>query len=82
MRAKTLNIDGNKRECVLVCGGPSFKVYSSPGINGWIIVIKGKRPAVTNDERVSRYVTLRYQPLNQQEDIKRRFNEEIVKGIV
>lgn len=74
MRTKT--IDG--QDCILVCGGPGFKIYSVPNSDSWLI-FKGSiklKLAPTHDiyKLVSQYVNLRYQPRDRQADIKAQFD--------
>jgi hypothetical protein len=72
---RTKQIDGS--ECVLMCGGPNFKIYSSD--KGWIIFKGKKQKLITPEDKeykfVRRYVTLKYEPLGQVEFVKNTFNE-------
>lgn len=71
---RTKQIDG--QDCILVCGGPGFKVYST-GDNWLIVKYKTKVPIPPNHDcykLVSQYVNLRYQPRDRQADIKAQFD--------
>lgn len=76
-RTKLLNIAGKKIESTLVAGGPGFKIYHAPGVDGWVLN-HGKNISVIPDKSaqaalVGRYVNLPYQPANQKDAIKIEF---------
>jgi hypothetical protein len=86
MRTTLLKIGNEKKEAILVAGGAGFKIYSSSGVQGWIIVL-GRRVFVIEENSsdfatVSRYINLKYQPLNQQEAIKAKFGNFIKQEII
>jgi hypothetical protein len=77
MRTTEIKIGGEKREALLVAGGPGFKIYSTSGLDGWVLVIARKSFVIPEADAqfkiVARYVNLKYQPVNQQADIKDQF---------
>jgi hypothetical protein len=74
MRTKNLKIEGKEVEAILIAGGPGFKIYSVSGISGWVIA-KGNRNIVSSDPIVSKYVNLRYQPIQDQDSVKAEFTK-------
>lgn len=84
MRTKSLAINGKEFEAVLVAGGNGFKIYSSAEVSGWVLAL-GKRNVVIDEsspefKSVSKYVNLKYQPLNDRDQIKQEFEELIAKS--
>ena len=79
MRTTELKIGKDKKESVLVAGGKGFKVYSTSGFNGWILVIDRKVHIIEEDgpdiKTVAKYVNLRYQPISEQNLIIENFND-------
>ena len=78
MRTTQLKIGKEKREAVLVAGGPGFKIYTANGIEGWVVVsgrqvhlIEASRPEF---DAIGRYVNLRYQAQAEHEKIKLAFD--------
>lgn len=78
MRTKSLKLNGNTIEVILVCGGPGFKVYHAIGIPGYILKI-GRNTVVSEEKIVARYVTLKYQPIVEQNSIIEEFDAFIKK---
>lgn len=78
MRTTKLKIGLEKKEAVLVAGGPGFKIYSVSGFKGWVLVLGRKVVPVdeqsTEFKTVSQYVNLKYQPLAEQDIIKKSFD--------
>jgi hypothetical protein len=74
IRTKQMIVDGKEVEANLIAGGPSFKIYDVPGKSGYLIV-KGSKKVMLDDKRVSKYVNLRYQPIQDQENIKKEFDQ-------
>ena len=78
MRTTQLKIGNEKREAILVAGGPGFKIYSAYGIPGWVVVI-GKKVYIVDEKHaefktVGRYLTLKYQPQDQKQAIQDAFD--------
>lgn len=78
MRTTELKIGTEKKEAVLVAGGPGFKVYSASGFDGWVLVLGRKVVPVEEQsaefKTVSKYVNLKYQPMAEQDSIKKSFD--------
>lgn len=78
MRTTQLKIGDEKKEAVLVAGGPGFKIYTASGMDGWIIRVPRKTFVVAASSSdfgmVGRYVNLRYQPIGEQQAIKIQFD--------
>jgi|GEM_PF-2245972 len=78
MRTTQLKIGDEKKDAVLVAGGPGFKIYTASGTDGWIIRIPRKTFVVVEGTAefttVGRYVNLRYQPIAEQQAIKLQFD--------
>lgn len=84
MRTTELKIGTEKKEAVLVAGGPGFKVYSISGMDGWALAL-GRQISFIEDKTleaktVANYVNLKYQPINSQESIKEKFTQ-LIKSI-
>ncbi len=80
MRTKGLGVDGKNVEAVLMAGGPGFKIYSA---GADLIVVGGKKTLVFKESDsafmdIMQYVNLKYQPLNQHDAIKQKFNSVLV----
>lgn len=81
MRTTELKINNEKKEAILVAGGSGFKVYTVSGLDGWALAL-GRKISFIEDKTpeastVSKYVNLKYQPLNAQEAIKQEFTQLI-----
>ena len=81
MRTKTLILNKIPLQCILVAGGIGFKLYASSEVSGYIIN-KGKNNYIVNYnaskyQLISKYINLKYQPLDQKEYIISTFNEYI-----
>jgi hypothetical protein len=83
MRTTQLKISGEKREALLISGGPGFKIYAASGINGLILVVAKQiyifKEGDADYRKVSRYVNLKYQPGDQQVTIMKEF-ELVIKS--
>ncbi|WP_413612912.1 hypothetical protein [Bdellovibrio sp. HCB-110] len=81
MRSKELKIAGRKEEGVLVAGGAGFKVYAVSGLNGWALACGRKinfiEDGAPEAKTVAQFVSLRYQPTESQEEIRKSFNQLI-----
>ncbi len=79
MRTSEIKIEGQKKEAVLVAGGPGFKVYTVSDLDGWAIAIGRKASFIADNtpaaQAVADYVNIRYHSLNLHESIKNKFNE-------
>jgi len=83
MRVTQIKIGPEKKDAVLVAGGPGFKIYSPNGSSGWALTIGRKVFMVEEKDAefkaISRYINLRYQPRDQQQAIKDEF-DSIIKA--
>lgn len=81
MRTSEIKIEGQKKEAVLVAGGPGFKVYTVSDLDGWAIALGRKVSFIADNtpaaQAVADYVNIRYHSLNLHESIKNKFNEII-----
>lgn len=79
MRTTELKIGNEKKESVLVAGGKGFKVYTTSGYDGWVLVIGRKVHLIEENgpdfKTVAKYVNLRYQPISEQKLIAENFND-------
>ncbi|MFN9068030.1 MAG: hypothetical protein ACK5V3_12435 [Bdellovibrionales bacterium] len=84
MRTTELKIGTEKKEAILVAGGPGFKIYSASGFDGWVLVLGRKVFPVTEESQdfkvISKYVNLKYQPINEQATIFKNF-ESLVESL-
>lgn len=82
MRTKELKVNGKSETCVLICGGPGFKVYSAVSVAGWLVWTPKKLLIVeaSNAEfqTVAKYVMIHYQPAAQKPGINAAF-ERLLK---
>jgi hypothetical protein len=80
MRTKTLKVNNENKKCVLLAGGPGFKIYT---VEDYIIVSQGRRHSVIRNgsefNTVMSYVNLKYQPASSQDDIKNAFQALLLK---
>ena len=78
MRTTEIKIGNQKKQGILVAGGPGFKVYTVSGFDGWVVKSGRQTRVVEEGSRefkvVSQYVNLRYQPASEQNQIKDEFN--------
>lgn len=77
MRTTKIKVGTEKKDAVLVAGGSGFKVYTASAFDGWILVL-GRKVVPVGDQSpefktVSKYVNLKYQPLAEQDSIKKSF---------
>lgn len=76
MRTREIKINGEKKKCILVAGGQGFKIYTSVGIDGWILDL-GKIVIVEDSSQdaktVSKYVSIKYQQESAQKEVKESF---------
>ncbi len=79
MKTKDLKINGKLVTSVLVAGGPGFKIYSTPKVEGWVVAAGRKLIVVEKEtpdfKTLSRYLTLPYQPKAEQRAIKDQFQD-------
>jgi hypothetical protein len=84
MRTTELKIGTEKKEAILVAGGPGFKIYSASGFDGWVLVLGRKVCPVTEASQdfkaISKYVNLKHQPINEQSTIIKTF-ESLVESL-
>lgn len=84
MRTTEINIGTEKKEAILVAGGPGFKIYSASGFDGWVLVLGRKVFPVTEGGQdfkvISKYVNLKYQPISEQSTITKTF-ESLVESL-
>ena len=77
MRTTELKIGNEKKESVLVAGGKGFKVYTTSGYGGWVLVIGRKVHLIEEGgpdfKTVAKYVNIRYQNISEVENIKSEF---------
>ena len=79
MKTKDLKINGETTTGVLVAGGPGFKIYSTPKVEGWIVAA-GRQIIVVEKgaaefKTLNRYLTLPYQPKAEHIKIKGEFQD-------
>src|SRR5205809_970277 len=77
MRQKEIKINNEKKDAILVAGGPGFKIYSVSGLDGWALALGRKisfiEEKTPDAQTVANYVNLKYQPAKAQETIKQQF---------
>ena len=77
MKTKDININGESTSAVLVAGGPGFKIYSTPKVEGWVVATGRQIIVVEKDapdfKTLNRYLTLPYQPKAEHGSIKDEF---------
>ena len=77
VKTKNLKINGESTTAVLVAGGPGFKIYSTPKVEGWVVAAGRQITVVQKDapdfKTLSRYLTLPYQPKAEHNSIKDEF---------
>jgi hypothetical protein len=74
-RTKSLKINGQEVEAVLMAGGPGFKIYSVPE---GVLVVAGRKQLFAkesdpNYKAIMNYVTLSYQRAHERDAIKKEF---------
>lgn len=79
MRTTELKIEGQKKEAVLVAGGPGFKIYTVYDLDGWAVALGRKVSFVADNtpaaQAVADYVNIKYHSLNLHDSIKNKFYE-------
>ncbi len=77
-----MKIDGKEVEAILMAGGQGFKIY---GVNGdSLVVVAGRNKLVVKEadpdfKIIMRYVNLRYQNIDQHDQIKKDFQQIVSK---
>lgn len=85
MRTSEIRIEGQKKEAVLVAGGPGFKIYTVSDLDGWAVALGRKVSFIADNtasaQAVADYVNIRYHSLSLHESIKNKFNDlvEVLK---
>lgn len=81
VRTKDLEIGDKTISSTLVAGGSGFKIYSPKGIDGWVLSIGRKNILIGEKDPdygiVSKYVNLKYQPVDKHQEIKDKFDSLI-----